>query len=214
MKGFILYKNISRLVSRLLSMLSLLIICTSPSFAQSSSGGNDLLQSADNRFEVPEKLDAVLRARQKKSKTAALVYSLLATSVPVGIGAAVDGDAGAMMMAFGVSIGPSAGILYSEDIERAATGMGVRTSGVGIAAIGGLFHVIDSLGDNDGLSVGKVLIAGGLSMTAISMLYDIFIESPKAARRYNEGSGKEGVEVAPWASTAYGAAGLKVKWRF
>ncbi|NBC25283.1 MAG: hypothetical protein GVY08_00335 [Bacteroidetes bacterium] len=214
MESVILYKKAGYLFPLFLSIPFLLMLCTRPSFSQSSGSGNVLQKAADNRYEILDQQNAVLRAREKKSETAAMVYSLLATSLPVGIGAAVESDAGIMMMAFGVSIGPSAGILYSEDIDRAAAGMGVRTSGVGMAAIGGLFHVIDSLGDNDGLSVGNVLIAGGLSMTAISMLYDIFIESPKAARRYNEGSGEEGIEVAPWASTAYGAAGLKVKWRF
>lgn len=214
MERVILYKKSGYLFPLFLSIPFLLMLCIRPSFSQSPVSGNVLLKAADNPYEILDQQTAVLRAREKKNETAAMVYSLFATSVPVGIGAAIEGDAGIMMMAFGVSIGPSVGIFYSEDIDRAAAGMGIRTSGVGIAAIGGLFHVMDSLGDNDGLAVGDVMIAGGLSMTAISMLYDIFIESPKAARRYNEGSGEEGIEVAPWASTAYGAAGLKVKWRF
>ena len=108
-----------------------------------------------------------------KSETRALLYSLIATSAPIGVGLLADNEVRAMFLAFGVSIGPSMGIAYAGDIERSALGMGVRTSGVGIAALGGLFHMCDSILNNDASTAGDIMIVGGLSVTGVSMLYDI-----------------------------------------
>lgn len=214
MKIFILNRYANIVSSPLMGVLVLLFLFSIPSFSQPSGSINDLLKMTDNRVEFQDHRFTVFQEPELKSETKAMFYSLLATAIPVGIGVAANGDAGAMMMAFGVSIGPSVGILYSEDIDRAAMGMGVRTSGVGIAAIGGLFHVLESLSNEDGLTAGDIMIAGGLSLTAASMLYDIFVESPKAARRYNECKKRKDIDLNPWVNPLNSAAGIHLKVRF
>lgn len=174
----------------------------------------NIFNYSDNDFDQRQNGGGVMQSVEYKSETRALLYSLIATSAPIGVGFLADNEVGAVFLAFGVSIGPSMGIAYTGDIERAALGVGIRTSGVGIAALGGFFHVFDSIFNNDASTVGDIMIVGGLSLTGVSMLYDIFIESPRAVRRYNERLEQDEIRLNPWLNPGNGGAGLSLSTNF
>ena len=181
----------------------------STALCQDNNRVYDILNYSDKDFDQRQNGGGVMQSVDYKSKTRALLYSIIATSAPIGVGLLADNKVGALFLAFGVSIGPSMGIAYTGDIEP-ALGVGIRTSGVGIAAVGGYFHVYDSIFNIDASAVSDIMIVGGLSLTAVSMLYDIFIESPRAVRRYNERLEQDEIRLNPWINHGTGGAGLSM----
>ena len=181
---------------------------------QSGPTANAFLISADNMY-VESLYDYDQDGSEEfKSKSRGVLYGLASTALPAGLGALVDGDAGAALIAIGVIAGPSAGIAYACDYGRAGKGLGIRTAGAGIATVGALIYLLESLEVEGNQPVGNFLIAGGLSLTGMSALYDIFIASPKAVERYNEKLEKDEIELNPWMNPETGGAGLSLSIRF
>lgn len=206
-----------RLIGRLFFLLFGLIMLQGlhqAAVCQTGSGVYGFRETADkidvdghNRFQMTALSDF-------KSEKRAFLYSLLFTSVPSGLGVLAGGDAGAVILSLGISAGPSAGIAYAGDLERAGTGMVIRASGAGLAVIGIIFSVLESLGEEQSTTVGDVFIVGGLTITGLSVLYDIFIESPKAVRRHNEQVKREKIDLNPWVKPRSGSAGLSLRVNF
>lgn len=206
-------RTISSILQSFLA-ITLLFLSVDCAFGQKHTRANDILIFADKKYEKADDRLTVLQSDARKSEGRALFYSIVSTAVPIGIGALTDDKVSSFSLAFGVAVGPSIGIAYADDIDRAALGMGIRTSGVGIAAIGGIFHVLDSFSDDNGLTTGDILIAGGLSLAGFSMIYDIFFESRQAVRRYNERLEQEQIELNPWMNPLLNGAGMSVSVRF
>lgn len=146
-----------------------------------------------------------------KSEAAAIFYSALSTIAPAGIGYAVGGDLGISLFAAGISIGPSVGILYAGDIDRAAQGLGVRAAGGAVAGIGAIFYIFDTLGGRNRFSAGRTMIYGGLTLTGTSALYDILVASPRAVQKHNR---QNEPSLNPWADPFTGSIGLSLNLNF
>lgn len=181
---------------------------------QTDAAANAFLKSADNVYGTSFYDFDQDGSDEFKSKSRGVLYGLASTALPAGLGALVDGDAGAALIAIGVIAGPSAGIVYAGDYGRAGKGLGIRTAGAGIATVGALIYLLESLEVEGNQPVGNFLIAGGLSLTGMSALYDIFIASPKAVERYNEKLEKDEIELNPWMNPETGGAGLSLSIRF
>jgi hypothetical protein len=181
---------------------------------QTDAAANAFLKSADNVYGTSFYDFDQDGSGEYKSKSRAVLYSLASTALPAGLGAIVSGDAGAALVVIGVAAGPSAGIAYAGDYGRAGTGMGIRASGAGIATVGALVYLFESFEVGGSQPVGNFLIAGGLSLTGMSALYDIFIGSPKAVERYNERLERDEMELNPWVNPETGGAGLSLSIRF
>ncbi|WP_340104110.1 hypothetical protein [Rhodohalobacter sp. 8-1] len=167
-----------RLVQYLLA-IALMVFAADSICGQGIPGANNFLNLADKQFERSVVTLGDVQSAEHKSEGRALFYSLVSTAVPIGIGALSDDNVRSFSLAFGVAVGPSIGIAYGDDLDRAALGTGIRAAGVGIAAIGGIFHLLDSFSDDSGLTTGDILITGGLSLTGFSMIYDIFSNREK-----------------------------------
>ena len=198
-------------------MVVLLILVPSISFIDATAqtvGINEFHRTAD-KIHVPAFLIGGEQSLETpKSKSRAVLYSLISTAAPVGAGLLADGDFGIFLISAGITVGPTAGIAYADDLNRAALGMGIRSGGGGLAAIGLLLNMIETIAGDEGLTAGNVLIFSGLSMTGISMMYDIFFESRYAVERYNENLRQEEIELNPWINPSLGAAGLSLKVGF
>lgn len=198
-------------------MTVLLILVPSISFIDATAqtvGINEFHSTTDNVYAPAFSIGGEQSLEAPKSKSRAVLYSLISTAAPVGAGLLADGDFGVFLVSAGITVGPMAGILYGEDLGRAALGVGVRSSGGGLAAVGALLHLLEVFSGNDGLTVGDVFIFTGLSITGISTLYDIFFESRYAVERYNENLRQEEIELNPWINPSMGAAGLSLKVGF
>lgn len=181
---------------------------------QSGSTANAFLINADKAYGTSFHDFYQEGSGEFKSKLRAVLYSLTSTVLPVGLGVSVKGDVGAVLVATGVAAGPSVGIAYAGDYGRAGTGLGIRASGVGIASVGVLIYLLESFEVGGSQLVGNFLIFGGLSLTGISALYDIFIGSPKAVERYNKQLERDRMEMNPWINPETGGAGLSMRIHF
>jgi hypothetical protein len=120
----------------------------------------------------------------ERSESTALLWSFLATAVPVAVSApsafSESGSQGAAWVFLGsLVVGPSLGHFYADRSGRALLGLGIRT-----AAIVGLVGATTISWDNQSTG-GDALALVSLGIGAVSVVWDI-ASAPASARRYNE----------------------------
>lgn len=127
-----------------------------------------------------------------KSPGAALVFSLLGTSVPVLAVAGISNGSGGgasmvVLLLAGLIGGPSAGQFYADSPASAVLGMAFRTAGM-LIAISGLsdaLHTCDEYETNCRESSGETKMTIGMLTLLGGTLYSI-IDAPLSAFRFNE----------------------------
>jgi len=115
-------------------------------------------------------------ARQIKSESTALNYSLLLTLVPT---------ATLFLVVPGLIVGPSTGYFYAGMPGRAWTGIGLRTVGIGGMVSSFAIYGMNCGPGQDAYNLAWAVFITGAAITAGSAIYDI--STVKAAvRRKNE----------------------------
>lgn len=194
-----------------------LILFSSTISAQKLSSNNFNLNEIDQSSEPSVGL-------KYKSESKAFYLSLLATTVPTtaGIialvldkektiyrydnqGNVIGSDIeypshalGSILISFGLIYGPSAGHFYSDRPFRALGGMGIRTGSVLIFSFASFATCGWDCDSRDGsrYDTAMALFITGLSISAFSVVYDIFT-AKKSARMYNEKKKKTIISFVP-----------------
>jgi hypothetical protein len=165
---------------------------------------------------------------QRKSVSHARWNAIGFTFVPIFLGSVIypsgsdeDGSefreiAGSIMVLGGIVIGPSAGSIYADDWRRATYGMIIRSGGILVASAGVGALISGALGSDDSVAgLGVVLFAGGLAVTAGSMIYDIILSSQRSVEDYNRRhQGRAELSVLPWFEANSGRPGFTLNLRF
>jgi hypothetical protein len=163
-----------------------------------------------------------------KSASRAQVLSIAHTTVATtaglllldkGMESDLFGIPGFLLFYYGVVGGPSAGSFYARDLDRAQTGLAIRTAGAALVITSKWRHLLSGgLGIDpdpepygwDALNVtGAVIIAAG---TAYSIA-----AAPRSARDYNRRAGGEpgiSVSVAPAVAPEGGGVRARLDLRF
>lgn len=160
-----------------------------------------------------------------KRKATARGLSFVATLVSVGIGAQSLADLrwqpGSTIAGGGLLFGPSVGLLYAEDSDRALRGIGIRMgigAGTALLTVAGV-SVAASVEDSwAGLGVlASGIIVGTLSIFAHA-IRDAFIATGHAVEEHNEavrqhatGEERTSFSVGPWTSPHDGRPGLTIR---
>ena len=147
-------------------------------------------------FATPAEKDSA--DAQPYSASGAVTWSVFGTGVGLGI-LAVAGtdDSGVMVGAglMGLTLGPSAGHMYTGDWKRVLLGSGLRATGL-TAAIFGYASMIDESCYGECLRPRAALLIGGLAAFAGGTLYSI-IDSGYSARRANRAERRLQLTPAP-----------------
>ena len=77
-------------------------------------------------------------APARKSPGTAFVLSLTSTAAPILLGAAIQDDAGAVLVLSGLIVGPSVGHLYAGQVGRGLGTIGLRAAGT----VAGLYWIV------------------------------------------------------------------------
>ena len=143
-----------------------------------------------------------------KSGTTALMWSLLGTLVPIGVGVVASSTAGeasdnplpGFLILGGMLVGPALGHFYAGRSGHALAGIGIRT--VTLAAL--LGGVAASWDNNSG---GNALFLAGLVASATSVAWDI-VRAPHSAEVHNRTiqPGRVSMVVSP----LHNAAGVRL----
>ena len=148
-----------------------------------------------------------------KSANTAMLMSLGATALPIGVGSLLRDEALAWLVFSGVTFGPSLGYFYADDNRGAFRGILIRTGGYTVATIGALYSLTGLIGgrNNELYNLGVIMVITGGTVVAGSAIYDIFWGTRRSVSRYNE---KNNLSVTPWYHPEYNAPGLSVRMRF
>ncbi len=149
-----------------------------------------------------------------KSGSSALLYSLLGTALPVGVGlAAATGNEGpnaspapGLLVFSGAIFGPSLGHFYAGRPGRALGGIGLRVLG-GAGMVAGFAMSWDRASDSAG--GGDVLFGAGAALWIGSAVWDI-ASAPHSARVQNEKARKQRASLGVAAVGASRAPGLRL----
>lgn len=151
-------------------------------------------------------------ARKPKSETTALLLSLGATVIPIGIGWKMGFENNLYLIGFGVIIGPSTGHFYAEQWGHGWKSAGLRA---GIMAVPvALLTWADISQDLRKLGIGLLTLIPAAGSLAFLTIYDIGT-APSSVRKYNESIKKTGnVYLVPKIDVKEESYGLSLVYCF
>ena len=144
-----------------------------------------------------------------KSPGRAVLYGVGFTAVPSLISGIVNNDIGIWFLIGGLTMGPSAGLLYANDIDRALQGFYLRSASTMVTLAGVVVIALEALGGNSDSILGATMIVGGVSVLGVSTAYDIFRAGPQAVDAYNQEHSGSTFALAPWLSPQGTGGGLR-----
>lgn len=149
-------------------------------------------------------------ADKLKSAGRAVLYGVGFTVVPSLISAMVDNEVlTGVLFIGGITMGPGAGLLYANDIDRALKGYYLRWASTAVTLAGGVVIALETIGHDNNSILGKTMMIGGLSVLTVSAIYDIFRAGPQAVKTYNEQNNQSSFSLSPWVSPQGTGGGLQ-----
>ena len=156
-----------------------------------------------------DKNSSAYHSNRSKSPGRAVLYGVGFTAVPSLISGIVDNDIGIWFLIGGLTMGPSAGLLYANDIDRALKGFYLRSASTMVTLAGVVVIALEALGGNSDSILGATMIVGGVSVLGVSTAYDIFRAGPQAVDAYNQEHSGSTFALAPWLSPQGTGGGLR-----